>query len=176
MRDIGGDGFERYVGAEIGLGRRSTRGSSRIDLTLTYDESDEIDSQFAYIAGDRLQLGMRYTKTLTAARLAFEYRYSDDNRAGAGVSAERDWYRLSWRRRLGSDWTGDLLLEYRDSDYPVLTTPRQEQRYQTGVRITRALGADWSIAIEYRYTNNDASDATYTYTRHRLSFGVGWLF
>lgn len=174
--DIGGDGFERYVGAEFGFGHRSTGGSSAIDLTLTYDDSKEIDSRFAYIAGDRLQLGMRYTRYLPAARLALEYRYSDDDRAGAGVSAERDWYRLSWRQRWGRDWTADFLLEFRDSDYAALTTPRHEQRYQTGLRVLRALGPDWSIAIEYRYTNNDASDATYTYTRHRFSFGASWLF
>jgi len=173
--DIGGDGFERTSGVAAEASR-SIATASRIELVAAYDSADELDNRFAYIAGDRRSLGLRVEKTLSRARLIVEYHASTDDRVGAGVSSERDLYRLTWRQAWGESWTGNLHVEFRATDYDRLVPARTEDRIQGGVRAVRRFGEDWQLGVDYRYADNDSTDATFTYERHRLAVGASRLF
>lgn len=173
--DIGGDGFERSAGASASASR-PIASAARIEFVLAYDSADELDDRFAYIGGSRRALGLRLDHMLSRARLILEYHASTDDRAGAGVSSERDLYRLTWRQPWGSSWTGNLQVELRATDYDRLVPARTEDRIQGGVRAVRRFGGDWRLGVDYRYSDNDSSDATFTYERHRLAVGASRLF
>ena len=173
--DIGGDGFERSAGAAA-TASRPIASAARVQFVLAYDSADELDDRFAYIAGDRRSLGLRFDKTFSRARLILEYHAIADDRLGAGVSAERDLYRLTWRQPWGASWTGNLHLEHRATDYDRLVPARKEDRIQAGVRAVRRVGDDWQIGVDYRFADNDSSDATFSYERHRIAVGGSRLF
>ncbi len=173
--DIGGDGFERSAGAAASAAR-PIASATRIAFVLSYDSADELDDRFAYIAGNRRSLGLRLDRALSRARLILEYHASSDDRAGAGVSSERDLYRLTWRQPWGPSWTGNLHLEKRATDYDHLVPARQEDRIQAGVRAVRRVGDDWQLGVDYRFADNDSSDATFSYERHRIAVGGSRIF
>jgi tetratricopeptide (TPR) repeat protein len=173
--DIGGDGFERSAGAAASASR-PIAAAARIEFVLAYDSADNLDDRFFYIAGDRRSLGLRFDKSLSRARLILEYQAITDDRVGAGVSAGRDLYRLTWRQPWGPYWTGNLQLEQRATDYDRLVPERQEDRIQAGVRAVRRIGEDWQLGVDYRFADNDSSDATFSYERHRIAVGGSRLF
>ena len=173
--DIGGDGFERTAGAAVEASR-PVAAAARIELVLAYDSADELEDRFAYIDGDRRSLGLRFHRSLSRARLILEYHASTDDRAGAGVSAGRDLYRLTWRQPWAASWTGQLHVELRATDYDRLVPARTEDRIQGGVRAVRRFDGDWQLGVDYRYADNDSSDPTFTYERHRIAIGASRLF
>ena len=173
--DIGGDGFERTAGVAMEVSR-PIASASRIEFVTTYDSADELDDSFAYIAGDRRSLGLRFEQMLSRARLILEYHASTDDRVGASVSSKRDLYRLTWRQPWGASWTGQLHVELRATDYDRLVPARTEDRIQGGIRAVRRFGEDWQLGVDYRYADNDSSDAGFTYERHRLAIGASRLF
>ena len=173
--DIDGDGFEQTAGAAVEASR-PIAAASRIEFVLAYDSADEIEDRFAYIAGDRHSLGLRFEQMLSRARLILEYHMSTDDRVGAGVSSERDLYRLTWRQPWATSWTGQLQVELRATDYDRVVPARTEDRIQGGVRAVRRFGDDWQLGLDYRYADNDSSDATFTYERHRVAIGASRLF
>jgi tetratricopeptide (TPR) repeat protein len=173
--DIGGNGFEQTAGA-VASASRPFASAARIEFVLAYDSADELDDRFAYIAGDRRALGLRFDKLLSRTRLILEYHASSDDRVGAGVSAERDLYRLTWRQPWGTSWTGNLHLELRATDYDRLAPTRKEDRIQLGLRAVRRLGESWRIGVDYRIADNDSSDPTFSYERHRIAVGGSRLF
>jgi tetratricopeptide (TPR) repeat protein len=173
--DIGGDGFERTGGAAVEASR-PVAAASRIELVAAYDSADDLDDRFAYIAGDRRSFGLRFEQMLSQARLVLEYHASTDERAGAGVSSERDLYRLTWRQPWGTVWTGNLHVELRATDYDRVVPAREEERFQGGVRAVRRFGEGWELGVDYRYGDNDSNDPTFTYERHRLAVGASRLF
>lgn len=173
---IGGDGFEQSLGAALGLIRDIADSGSTFGIEITYDSASAIDDAFAYIDGDRYELALRHDRRLPRSDLSLEYRLSIDDRAGPGVSAHRDRYRIRWRRRLTADWNGDFVLEFRNSDYDRLQTPRQEERMQTGIRAIRSLGDSWQLGLSLGYANNDSNDAIYAYRRTRLAVAGSRVF
>jgi tetratricopeptide (TPR) repeat protein len=177
--DIGGDGFERTAGAAVEASR-PVAAAARLQLALAYDSADELEDRFAYIEGDRRALGLRFDQTLalsrSQARLILEYQRSTDDRAGAGVSAERNLYRLTWRQPWGPSWTGNLHFELRDTSYERLVPERTEDRIQSGIRAVRRFGEDWQVGLDYRYSDNDSSDAAFTYERNRVAIGASRAF
>ena len=173
--DIGGDGFEQTAGVAAELSR-PIASAARIEFVLAYDSADEIDDRFAYIAGDRRSAGLRLNQRLKRARLILEYHASTDDRVGAGVSADRQLYRASWRQPWGALWTGDLHVELRATDYDRLVPSRSEDRIQAGVRAIRRVGEAWQFGVDYRFADNDSSDSTFSYERHRIAIGGSLLF
>lgn len=176
LSTIGGDGFEQYMGATVDFSRPFTAASSSLSIALSFDSAAEIDERFAYIDGDRSTLMLSYDRALARARLILDYRLSEDDRAGAGVSAGHDRYRLTWRRALGRLWTNDFVVEYRHTTYDELQPVREENRLQAGLRAQRRLGPDWRLNLRYGYADNDSSDPRYAYRRHLLGVGASRIF
>jgi tetratricopeptide (TPR) repeat protein len=177
--DIGGDGFERTAGAAV-RASHPVAAAAEIALTWSWDSADELEDRFAYIAGERRVLGLRFDQMLalpqSSTRLILEYQQSTDDRVGAGVSAERNLYRLTWRQPWGQSWSGSLHLELRDTDYDRLVPERNEDRIQSGVRAVRRIGTDWQLGLDYRWSDNDSSDPAFTYERNRVAIGASRVF
>jgi len=173
---LGGDGFTQDVGAGLELERANLTDSVGIEIELGYDEVDDVETQFAYAAGSRSRLAVRLRKDLPGARFRFEYRLARDDRAGAGVDADRALFAFGFGRPFGPDWSGDLGIERRDSEYGRLIPPRDEVRLRLAVRAVRRLASGWQLTSQYQYSDNDSSDPAYGYRRHRLSLGASRSF
>ncbi len=173
---IDGDGFEQTLGVALELSRRLEGIGATLELDLSHDRADDLEPRFAYIAGERERVSLRLSRALERSRLAIDVRAEQHDRAGAGVSADRLRYRLTWTRTLGIDWYGDLFVELRDTEYSRLTPARDEQRKQLGFLASRELESGWRFAIRYTYSDNDSSDARFAYRRHRASAGLSRLF
>jgi tetratricopeptide (TPR) repeat protein len=173
---LNGDGFEQYVGLSLALQQSLSSTRTTVGFEFSHDSVSEIDSRFGYIDGKRSMLGLRADRSFDRGRFIIDYRIQIDDRAGAGVSADRDRALLRYIRPLSSTWTGEIEHEYRVSDYNRLSTPRKESRHQSGFRATRELPSGWQIALRYRFTDNDSSDSTFSYRRNRVSFGVSKVF
>jgi tetratricopeptide (TPR) repeat protein len=173
---IDGKGFEEYVAATVGLRRFLSGIRATVDFELRHDETDEIESQYGFIAGDRDGFRARLDKELRWARLVVDYRIRHDDRAGDGVSANSVQYGIILLREFSPRWLGDLALEYRDRQYDRLDPVRDEERAQARIRAVRRLESDWRLTAEMRYADNDSTDGAYSYERLRFSIGAGKSF
>jgi tetratricopeptide (TPR) repeat protein len=173
---IGGSGFEQSVGVGLEWERTLAAIASVLAVELAYDEAEELEPQFAYIDGNRARIGLRLSRAFDRARMSFEIRHENHDRAGAGVSAERLHYRWRLRSPIGAAWSGELDVELRDTDYDRLMPGREEQRAQLSLGAGTEISADWWLALRYTYADNDSTDPLYGYRRHRLSAGVSRRF
>ena len=174
--NLNGDGFEQYFGLSLRVEQQFSSVRTTFGIELSHDLVDEIESQFSYIDGDRSVLALRADKSFDRSRLVLDYRIQEDDRIGAGVSADRHQYRVRFIKPLTSVWTGEFQHAYRVSDYDRLSTPRKESRHQTGVRATRDFSSGWQIALRYLYADNDSNDSAFSYRRNRVSFGASKVF
>jgi tetratricopeptide (TPR) repeat protein len=174
--NLDGDGFEQYVGLSLALQQTFPSVRTTVGIEVRRDSIDDIETQFAYIDGQRSVLALKADSSFDRGRLVVEYRIQADDRAGAGVSADRDRYSLRYIKPLNSLWTGELRYEYRVSDYDRLLVPREESRHQAGIEARREFGAAWEIALRYLYAENDSTDSRFGYRRNRVSFGASKAF
>jgi hypothetical protein len=160
------------------VGARYTPASAAVAFAVqwAHDEVGDLEPQFAYVDGQREQIRFALDAALRAGRFIAEYEIERNDRAGAGVAADRNRYALRYRRFLNHAWTGELLYEYRNSEYARLTPAREERRQQLGFEVARSFPSNWQLVAQYRYSDNDSTDTTYTYDRHRLAAGVSKSF
>jgi len=173
---IDGKGFEAYLSGMVSLRRVLSEIDATLEIGIRYDATDAIETEYAYVDGHRTQYTIGLNKSLAQSRLWLDYRLTQDDRAGAGVSADRAQLAATWRRRLTGQWFGDVLLDYRDTDYGRLVPSRSEQRSQVGFRALRDLPSSWRIAAEFRFSDNDSSDPVFDYERIRIAFGMSRVF
>jgi hypothetical protein len=173
---LAGDGFEQRAGVSIDVRYAFNAGRVTLGLRWTHDDIDALEPQFAYLDGDQDEVKLVLDSALPAGRLILDYRREENDRADAGVSADRDRYVLRYRRSLNTVWAGELAYEYRVSDYERLAVPRQEERQQVGFEVTRSFLSNWQYTVQYRYADNDSSDPIYTFERHRLAVGLSKVF
>jgi hypothetical protein len=67
-------------------------------------------------------------------------------------------------------------VELRDSEYADITTPRQEDLVTVFGTLSYAFSNDWSILFEYRQSDNDSTDPTYSYDRRKFTLGAMKIF
>ena len=174
--NLDGNGFEQYIGASLALQRTYTEARTTFAIELSYDDVSDIESQFAFIDGERSALRLSLDKSFGSGRLIASYSIQEDDRAGAGVSADRDRYSLRYFRSLGPDWSAELQYEYRVSDYGRLDPSREESRRQTGMQASREFGSGWRVALRYQYSENNSTDRLFSYRRNRVSVGASRVF
>lgn len=173
---LDGDGFEQHAGVTLDLRHTFAPARAVLGIVLTHDEVDAVEPQFGFVEGERDQLTLLLERALGSGRVVLDYRFERNDRAGAGVSSDRDRYSLRYRWALRPDWTGEVMYEYRLSDYARLDVPREERRHQAGFQATRRFGSSWQMTIQYRYTNNESSDPVFSYERHRIGVGASKTF
>lgn len=171
---LDGDGFEQRVG--LLMNARRVAGNVTFAAQLAHDDIDDLEARFSYVDGTLDQLAFAIDSTLRSGRVIATYYLERNDRADAGVSADRDRYVLRYRRLFNAAWTTDLMYEYRKSDYTELSPVREEERRQLGIDLARNVSANWQVVMQYRVADNESNDPAYTYDRHRVSIGVSTTF
>lgn len=172
---LGGDGFDRKVGADL-VAIRYFGHHAAIDLRYTYDDVSEADSQFAGIAGSRQEVHLRYRWYRDGHRLQVHYGLETNDRTDPGVSPERMRVGIAYRFQPERGIGYDAGLEFRNSDYDELVTSRDEDLLAFSAALTYALPTDWRFSLELRHSDNDSTDAAFSYERTQLMIGAMKLF
>ena len=171
---LDGDGFEKLVGIDLRM-RRAIGERLAFETRILYDEADAADPQFAYLEGSRRQLRLAVEHVATA-RLRLGLDLEQQDRADPGVSPTRQRWSVSYRKRLGSLWTGDARLSHRDSRYGDADVPRDERLLELSLAASRDLSADWTLGAEYRWSDNDSTVPLFSYDAQRLLLSIGRSF
>lgn len=171
---LDGEAFEQLVGVDLRL-RRDLGERLAFETRMVYDDADSGDAQFAYLEGSRRQLRLAVEHVATA-RLRLGLDLEQQDRADPGVSPKRQRWSVSYRKRLGSQWTGDARFSHRDSRYGDADVPREERLLEVSLAASRDLSADWTLGAEYRWSDNDSTVALYSYDAQRLLLSIGRSF
>jgi len=172
---LDGDGFERRLGASLRMRRPI---AEALDLTLLagYEDIDDLESRFAFVAGSRVFARAGLHRPTEAGSWSFDYRYESNDRAAATVAPERHGLSVLYRRRLSSGWSGEAGYAYRSSRYEDLATPRDEDWSSVSVTVIRELASGWQLLLRHESSDNDSNDALYAYDRQRLAVSIGKVF
>lgn len=168
---LAGSGFER----EIALSARAVRyldDDSSIDVLVRYDDIDEVDADFAGIAGSRQRIDFRYRWGVANHRLVLRLGIEANDRLDPGVSPSRSRFHADYRFQPSSGWGVEAGIEYRNSDYDDLETPRTEEQKTITAALTRTVAEDWLFALQIQYSDNDSNNPDYTYERTLITLGV----
>jgi hypothetical protein len=168
---LGGDPFDRKVGANASL-LRYLGINGAIDLRYVYDDVSDADSQFAGISGSRQQVDLRYRWYRFGHRFQAYYGLETNDRADPGVSPERTRFGIAYRYAPDRGPGYGAAVETRNSDYSDLATPRDEDLLTLSAELTYALRSDWTLSLELRHSDNDSTDATFSYQRTQVTIGA----
>jgi len=168
---LGGSGFER----EIALSARAVRyidNDSSIDAQFRYDDIDEVDADFAGIAGSRQRLDLRYRRDLASHSFILRYGIETNDRLDPGVSPSRNRIHADYRFQPASGWGVEAGISYRTSDYDDLETPRTEDLTTITAALTRTVADVWLFALQYQYSDNASNDPDFSYDRNLITLGM----
>jgi tetratricopeptide (TPR) repeat protein len=168
---LGGDAFDRKVGVN-GSAVRYLGRSGAIDLRYAYDDVSDADSQFAGISGSRQQVDLRYRWYRFGHRFQAYYGLETNDRADPGVSPDRTRFGIAYRYAPDRGPGYGAAIETRNSDYSDLATPRDEDLLTLSAELTYALRGDWTLSLELRHSDNDSTDATFSYQRTQVTIGA----
>jgi hypothetical protein len=168
---LGGSGFER----ELALSARAVRyldNDSSIDARFHYDDIDEVDADFAGIAGSRQRIDLRYRRDLASHTFILRYGIETNDRLDPGISPSRNRIHADYRFQPAAGWGVEAGIAYRTSDYDDLEIPRTEDLTTITAALTRTLADVWFVALQYQYSENDSSDPEFSYERNVITLGV----
>ena len=67
-------------------------------------------------------------------------------------------------------------IELRDSEYEGIAIPREEDLVTLFGTLSYAFSNDWSVLFEYRQSDNESTDPTYSYDRRKFTLGAMKVF
>jgi tetratricopeptide (TPR) repeat protein len=172
---LNGDGFEQRLGARL-RARHDLGSSLTLGVHVVHDEINDAATQFAYVEGSQDAIGVSLDRYIGDGRLTFGYDIELNDRAGPGVSANRDRVSLRYRQVMSSKWTGDIGMAYRASTYDELAVTRNEDRAEFSLGLERVLAQGWQVRGNFRWYDNTSNVDLYSYTRSRLVVGLSKNF
>ena len=172
---LGGDSFDRKVGADARL-VRYFGDNNVLDLRYSYDDVSEGDDVFAGIAGWRQRIDTRYRWYHQTHRVQLRYVFETNDRLDPSVSPERSAFILGYRYRPLEGFGYEAGVELRDSKYADVATPRNEDLVSIFGSLSYAFANDWSLMLDFRQSENDSTDPTYSYDRLQLTLGAMKVF
>jgi hypothetical protein len=172
---LDGDGFERRLGVALRM-RRPVADAFNMTLQTGYEDIDELESRFAFVAGSRAFVRAGFLRPVEAGLWSLDYRYEQNDRAAAGVSPRRHSLAFAYRHRFSRHWSGEARYAYRGSQYGDLPVPRNEDLSLAGVAALRDLESGWQLVARYELSDNDSDDPLYAYRRQRVSVSIGKAF
>ena len=123
--------------------------------------------RFFFGAGrNELHLGGRYTAVGTEKR--------DYGHNGEEVTA-----RLQFKLPRGFELAPSLSytrLSYNGPATVLETEIRRDNRWRTGVGLTRRINTSWYMGVGYQYTNNRSTSSLYIYEQHLINTEIVWSF
>lgn len=172
---LGGDSFDRKAGADLQALRYLTQNSD-FGISYKYDDIQETDTRFAGIAGTRHQIQGRYRWYTAERRFILRYRQEENSRVDPQVSPKRKSVSADYRFSPEKGWGYEAGLSYRTSRYDELAVLRDEDLVTANLAVTRSIGREWLLLVDYQFSNNDSSDPVFSYDRNVLTVGVMKVF
>lgn len=172
---LGGDAFDTKSGGTIRVARYLGQ-STFVDVRYTYDDVRDQDPLYAGIRGSREQFDAKARWYANGHRFVLGYFSEENDRADRGVSPTRDSIRADYRFEPEFGWGYEAGIYSRDSEYDDLAVPREEELVTARVGLTYALTANWVVLLDYRYSENESSDATFSYDRSQVTLGALKIF
>lgn len=172
---LGGDPFDRKAGA----GARFVRyvgEASVVDLRYTYDDVSEGDKDFSGIAGSRQRIDGRYRWYRDDHRIQLRYIIETNDRESASVTRDRKSLIADYRLLPARGFGYKVGVEFRESEYPELEVPRDEDLVTLFGALNYTFASDWSVTLEFRQYENDSTDPVYSYDRRVVTLGALILF
>lgn len=168
---LGGDSFDRKVGARGRLVRYLNRNSS-FDIRYTYDDVADANDLFAGIEGSRHRFEARYLWYRDDHRMLFRFGLESNDRADPGVSPDRNRIalRYSYQPEYGVGYEAEI--DFRESEYADLVSTREEDLLMFRAAVLYSFRNDWQCILESRISDNDSTDAAFSYDRTQLTFGA----
>jgi len=169
---LGGDSFDRRIGLGV-EGYRSLGDNGAATLAYYYDDISEGDDIFDGISGSRHHVVARYRwYSADGRRLLVRLRHEDNDRRDPGVSPTRTGASVDYRYLPDSGWGFEAGASYRRSRFSDVAVSRTENLVSVRGALTRYLVRDWILLVEYRYSDNDSDDPTFSYDRNALTVGA----
>lgn len=172
---LGGDAFDRKAGLDA-LATRYLGDKTSVTLRYVHDDVSDADSRFAGIAGTRRQLEGRYRWYGDGHRLRVLAGLEVNDRSDPGVSPDRRRFGIRYDYQTETAIGYGAAIELRNSEYDELATPREEDLLTFSVGATCKLPSEWLFLLEFRRSDNDSTDAVFSYDRSQLTFGIMKLF
>ena len=168
---IGGDAFDRKLGAEL-QATRYLNARADVEFRAGFDDVDDADEQFAGVAGHRRYVEGNYRwYSGSGHRVGVRVRREENDRLDPAVSPDRSVLGIGYRYQPERGWGFESRLRYRRSEYDDIAVARTEELLGAAVGLSRTLGTDWLLLLEYRYDDNDSTDPLFTYERSIATLG-----
>ena len=169
---LGGDALDRRIGLGV-QGHRSLGDNGSVNLAYYYGDISEGDDIFDGIGGERHSIVARYRWYSTdGRRLLLRLRHEDNDRRDPGVSPTRTGVSVDYRFLPDTGWGFEAGASYRRSRFSDVAVSRTEKLASVRGALTRHLVREWILLVEYRYSDNDSSDPTFSYGRNSLAVGT----
>jgi tetratricopeptide (TPR) repeat protein len=168
---LDGEGFEQRLGIGLRM-RRFLTSAMTLILAASHDAVDNVEPQFAYLAGSRQQLEVSVDRRGGAGRLSLGYELELNDRDDPNVSPTRNRVWLRYRYSPNPDWSADARISFRSSRYDDLATPRDEDLADISLGYQRRFSGGWEVTGSYRRSDNNSNVDLFSYARNRLSVGV----
>jgi tetratricopeptide (TPR) repeat protein len=172
---LGGDSFDRKIGGRIRL-VRYLGDNNVVDLRYSYDDVSEGDDVFAGIAGWRQRIDTRYRWYHRNHRVQLRYVVETNDRLDPSVSPKRNAFIADYRFRPVTGFGYEAGVEVRNSNYEDIQTPRDEDLVSVFGTFSYTFANDWSVLLDFRQSENDSTDPTYSYDRLQLTLGALKIF
>lgn len=171
---LSGDSFERRIGAS--LAARRALGSGSLRVRLLHESIDDLEPQFDYIAGTRDRMSFDFRHRYARGRLSLGYALERNDRAGPGVSPDRNELYAGYEYYLRPAWSLEAQGFRRASRYASLIEPRDEDLTELSLTARRDLHAGWLLEGQCRFGHNASNDPLFSYDRTRVAIGLSKLF
>ena len=150
-----------------------------MDLRYSYDDVSEGDRRIrghCRLAPDE---SIRAISLVPRKTIACSLRYivETNDRLDPSVSPERrNAFIADYRFRPMTGFGYEAGVEVRDSKYEDIQTPRDEELVALFGTISYTFANDWSVLLDFRQSENDSTDPTYSYDRIQLTLGAMKIF
>ena len=168
---LAGDAYDRKVGARLRLVRYLTPDSS-IDVRYIHEDVTEADPLYVGIGGTRRQFDAQYGWYRNGHRLQLRYGLEINDRLDPAVSPTRNRLGVLYRFRPEVGLGYEAGIDLRHSEFDELATPRDEDLLTLRAGLSYEFWNNWLLMLEYRQSNNDSTDETFSYERGRLMLGA----
>lgn len=172
---LGGDGFDETGSASIRLIRKLSPSTS-LAFRYQYDDVNAADTVFSGIEGSRQKIDARFSWFVDEKQLVLAYRVELNDRRDPSVSPDRNRIIIDYRFSPVSGWGFEIVGEYRNSEFDDLVLKRTEELTTLRVGITRTLSSGWQMLAQYQFSDNDSTDAVFSYQRNQITLGILRLF
>jgi len=180
-----GDDFTFEPEFSLSANRWLEPGRSRLRLRYEVTRIDSLDPLYYYLEGWRHQTDARVTwmrggKQLHAMyQLEANYREELETPLFTSYSPIRNSLRLGAETPVGGLFDASIEVQYHHSHYLNPnelagggTLTRSDDRLSAVARITRKLGGENELSLEYRRNNNHSNIDDYDYTQHIVMLGA----